>query len=165
MVDIRFDMFKKEDEKLEQERNNDVSIKPTVQKSKQEDNLQAFNAIRQQLTEVVRMLRTLEDRYNNMMKKVQLTDQNMIEEHKKLNSELRLVDSDLTDAKKELNELDYKFGMIIKELDLCAKRKDVDLIRKYIELWQPTLFIRREDADKLIDQILKEKIRKKEKVL
>lgn len=154
-------LFKKE--KKEEGEVKEEAIKLSKKQAQQRE--QTIDAIKQQLTELVRILRTLEDRYNNLMKKVQLTDQNMIEEHKRLNKELKITDSDLIDAKKELNELDYKFSLIMKELELCAKKKDVDLIKKYIELWQPMNFIRKKDTEKLIDDLLKERVKKKEKVL
>jgi len=136
-----------------------------VHKKQKKQDTHAFDQIKQQLVEAIRILRTLEDRYNNLTKKVQLTDKNMIQEHKILNKELRLVDSDLIDTKKVLNELDYKFGLVIKELNVRAKKKDVDFITKYLDLWQPMTFIRRKDADRLIDDLLKDKIKKKKKVI
>tara|TARA_Y100000034_G_scaffold87951_1_gene105497 strand:- start:135 stop:614 length:480 start_codon:yes stop_codon:yes gene_type:complete len=157
---MELNLFKKE------EKSKDPSKKQPINRSyshnkKQDPGLEQLNMVRHELTDVVRILRTLENRYNNLMKKVQLTDQNMIQEHKRLNKELKIVDSDLIDAKKELNELDYKFGLIIKELSLCAKKQDVDLIRRYMELWQPMNFIRKQDAEKMVDQMLKDRVKKK----
>ncbi len=137
---------------------------PKTSKNKAQEN-PALIQVRERLIEIVRILRTLEDRYNNLGRKAQLTDQNMIHEHKKLNKELKLVDSDLIETKKELNDLAYKYDMILKELELRAMKKDVDLVKRYIELWQPISFIRKKDAEKLIDNLIKNKIKKKEKVL
>lgn len=163
---MELSLFKKEGKPKEEQKPSPIYFQPKPQVHKQQSQQsQQFIMMRQQLTEVIRILRTLEDRYNNLIKKVQLTDQNMLQEHKRLNKELKIVDSDLIDAKKELNELDYKFGLIVKELEVCAKKQDVNLIKKYIELWQPMDFIRKKDADKLVDRMLKDKIKKKEKVL
>ena len=156
---MELNLFKKE-EKSQHPSNKQTFKMHHPSKQKQDQGLQQLNMVRHELTEVIRILRTLENRYNNLMKKVQLTDQNMIQEHKRLNKELKIVDSDLIDAKKELNELDYKFGLIIKELSLCAKKQDVDLIRKYLELWQPMNFIRKQDAEKMVDQMLKDSVKK-----
>lgn len=145
--------------------NNADSGRLDLSKVAQRQQYDLMSAAKQQLAEVVRVLRTLEDRYNNLMRKVQLTDQNMLSEHKRLNNELKLVDADLIDSKKELNELSYKFGLIIKELELTAKKQDVDLIKRYIELWQPMEFIRKKDAEKLVEDLLREKVKKKETVL
>ena len=157
---MELNLFKKEEKSKDPSKKQTLSMHHSKKKN-QDQGLQQLNVVRHELTDVVRILRTLENRYNNLMKKVQLTDQNMIQEHKRLNKELKIVDSDLIDSKKELNELDYKFGLIIKELSLCAKKQDVDLISKYMELWQPINFIRKQDAEKMIDQMLKDKTKKK----
>jgi hypothetical protein len=109
------------------------------------------------VTSQMRNLRTLEERYSNIKKKMQLTDSLMMKEHKRLHSSVRSANSEILMLKKDLTELTYKMDLILKELTLSAKSVDLESLKKYIGIWQPMDFVRKDEVEKLVDEILKEK--------
>ena len=64
--------------------------------------------------ELTRRSRMLEERYSNLERRSQVTEENMVEHHRKLSSEIRLLNGELADMKKaiaDLNEKMQKFSL------------------------------------------------------
>lgn len=97
-------------------------------------------------------LRILEEHTNNLRRKLQLTDQNLIQTHKKLMDEIRLVNNELSDMRRDINDVKDKIKLIIKELSDCARKQDVDILKKYIEMWEPVNFVTRSELQKILDE-------------
>ncbi len=102
------------------------------------------------LNELLRVLRTMEERFTNINRKLDVLESNFLAQQKKMNKDFMLAESDLVEMKKELSSFNYKLNLLGKELLLCARKGDVDSIRKYLEFWQPMNFIRREEAERFI---------------
>ena len=83
------------------------------QKSQKTDNSQELSTISSNIGNLNRRLRVLEERYTNLRKKSQLTDQNMLHIDKK----------------------------IIEEIKTCAKNEDIKVIEKYVNMWEPVKFV------------------------
>ncbi len=107
-----------------------------------------------ELNNISRRLMILEERYSSLRKKTQVTDQNMLNGNKKFMTEVQTAHSDLDDFKKRLDDMVDKMKIIIRELKECAKREDVDVLNKYINLWEPLNFVTRDSVDKMVnDQV------------
>ena len=119
-----------------------------------EDSPEQINEFIEKLNNLTRSVRTLEERYNNLRRRTQLTDHNILVQHQRLNKELRLNDSDLIDIKRGFQKLNNKIGMLDKELELCAKKQNLDILAKYIGYWRPLKFITRGEAEKIIQAAL-----------
>ena len=113
-------------------------------------------AIAQEVNNLGRRLRLLEDRTQTIREKVQLMDQNMLENNKKLMTEIKVTNADLSELKQKMLEIENKIILLIKELRMAAKKEDVDIMLKYTELWQPQNFVTREQVEKIAREILEE---------
>lgn len=100
--------------------------------------------------ELLRLLRTMEERYTNLNRKLDVLESNFLAQQKKMNKDSMIAESDLVEMKKELSGFSYKLNLLSKELSLCARKGDVDTLRKYLEFWQPMDFIRRDEAERFI---------------
>jgi len=65
--------------------------------------------------------------------------------------------SDINELKKEVNEIKDKVLEIIKELQSGANKSDVDVLRKYIEMWEPMNFVTHNEVQEIIDEKLAQK--------
>jgi hypothetical protein len=65
-------------------------------------------------------------------------------------TEIKANQSQLDDFRKELNDMKEKFKMMISEIKECAKRQEVDVLKKYINMWEPINFVTRNEMMKLI---------------
>lgn|SRR3989338_2859434 len=113
-----------------------------------------FQSMGQEVNNVSRRLRLLEDRTQNLRQKVQLTDQNMLDNQRKLLTEIKTNADDIAEMKHQIQEVENKIVMLIKELRMCANKEDVDIMSKYLEFWQPQTFVTREQVEKIIQEML-----------
>ena len=51
--------------------------------------------------------------------------------------------------------------MIIKELRLTARKSDIDVMKRYIELWNPVKFVTADYAEKIAREVAEERLAKK----
>lgn len=104
----------------------------------------------ERLNELLRLLRTIEERFTNSNRKLEVLESNFLTQQKKMNKDFLLAESDLVEMKKELSGFNYKITLMQKELSLCARKSDVDVLRRYLDFWQPLDFIRRDEAERFI---------------
>jgi len=102
-------------------------------------------------------LKISEERYNDLRKKILLIEQNMISNHKKAMNEVKMLDSDIAELHNKINMIEERMILIIKELKLTAKKEDVDVMKKYVELWNPMRFATKDQVEKMIQENLSKK--------
>ncbi|MAG47112.1 hypothetical protein CL617_00780 [archaeon] len=97
-------------------------------------------------------LRILESRYSLMRDRMLVINQNMIDQYKKINMEMKLVNDDVKDMKNDLNELKEMNKHIISELQTFARKENFKVLEKYINLWNPLNFVTEDEVVKLIEE-------------
>lgn len=107
------------------------------------------------LMEVAGTLKVLEDKFVNLRKKAQLTDQALIDTQQRLSKEKKLLYEELKDTKVELREILEELKLVKSELSGVVKAKDLDVLEKYLSFWNPSDFITRDEAQRLIDEVKK----------
>lgn len=121
-------------------------VAPDLSRSLQELTLSVNN--------IARRTRVLEDGFQSMRKKAQITDQNALRENKRINTEIRAIDSDINDLKRSIEDIKSKMMLIIKELKLSAKREDFDTLQKYINLWEPVNFVTQNEVERIVKRVM-----------
>lgn len=105
---------------------------------------------------VIRRLRVIESRFENVRKKLQFVEQNMLEANKKLQTEVKTTNMELLELKSGMLELQSRIRMIVKEVQLRADKEDVDVLKKYLSYWEPIKFVTAEQVEKIVRRILEE---------
>ena len=108
--------------------------------------------------DMVSRTRVLEGKYNLLRDRVLVINQNMIDEYKRLLIELKGLNSDIKDVRDDVFKIKEALKHLIKELDLFARKEDVKVLEKYINLWNPMKFTTEQD----VINIIKEHSRHKE---
>lgn len=122
--------------------------------SKKPQNTNQMQDIILQLNDVSRRLLILEERYSNLRKKTQITDQNMLENSKGYNKQLATMRDSLASFSHQLGDTNDKIKLVIRELQEGAKKQDVDVLTRYVDMWNPVNFVSRDEVFKLIkDQV------------
>ncbi|MEK6849841.1 MAG: hypothetical protein AABY01_04725, partial [Nanoarchaeota archaeon] len=85
---------------------------------------------------------------------LQLIEQNMLAHQKKAAMDSKNAQSDLLEIKKTVRVMEDRIIMAIKELQMTARKEDVDVLKRYIEMWDPLRFVSNDQVDKLIDEKL-----------
>lgn len=112
-----------------------------------------------QINEIARAVKLMEDKYSNLRRKVQISDENYLSQQKKVSDEIRVMQSDVLEIKRAVEDIREKMRLIVKELRSTAKEEDVKVVQKYLDLWEPVQFVTRPEARKMIDRAVEEKFR------
>lgn len=138
----------------EQERANEPKHSSLFGKHEHEAPSMSVSDLSNQINNISRRLRILEERYTNLKKDAQLTEQSLIKTTKEINRELKTNNSEMVDFRSEFLDLKDKVRLIVKELKACAKTEDVQTLQKYIDLWEPINFVTRNELNKNIKEIV-----------
>ncbi|MCX8147525.1 MAG: hypothetical protein N3D84_03595 [Candidatus Woesearchaeota archaeon] len=114
--------------------------------------------ISNQLNNLSRRLRILEERHTIIRKNAQLTDQTIIKLNKEIKNELSAIHSDFAELRRDFLDLKEKVKLIVKELIECAKTEDVKILEKYINIWDPIKFVTRSEVEKIVSDIVEERL-------
>lgn len=117
---------------------------------------QAQGDMPNQLHNLSRRLRLLEERYENLRKKIQAGEQQDLKEKKELEKNMKAFSAELTDYRRDFYDLRDKVRLIVKELKACAKSEDVKILQNYFNLWDPVKFVTEDRIEQLIEEKLEE---------
>jgi predicted nucleic acid-binding Zn-ribbon protein len=101
-----------------------------------------------------RRVKILEERYTNIRSKFQVTEQNMINKNKNFFSEIKTLNLEITEIKKEMNEIKDRMVSLLKELEAFAKKENVDILKKYIDLWNPVSFVTKNEIEAIVREVI-----------
>lgn len=118
-------------------------------------NATPFESLSANVTGLGSRLRVIEERYSNIRKKTQMTDENLLDFERDIRSEIQSLNQDVLDIKSSLNELKEKILSISSELKGTVHEHDLKVLERYVEMWEPLNFITKEEAKELIDKINK----------
>ena len=70
-----------------------------------------------------------------------------------MKKDMRNVDDQMIDTKATVSKLDQKMGLVIQELKSFADKREMDVLRKYLEYVNPMQFVTQDQFDKLREEI------------
>ena len=109
-----------------------------------------------------RRLRLLEEGFTNLRRFFQVTEENVISKNKHFSVEIKTLTSDINEIRKELQELREKLMLVIRELQTVARKEEVKVLEKYINLWNPIKFVTQNEVEQIINEVLDKRNDKKE---
>jgi len=95
--------------------------------------------------DTLRHLRVLEERFMNLRRKSQLTDEKLLGAEQKLATELKSLSQELVDMRRAVADLQENMNLMKGELAHAASQYDLKALEKYVEYWQPLDFVTKED--------------------
>ena len=75
-----------------------------------------------------------------------------MDHYKSLNSDIKLINEDIKEIKEDMENLKNTTKNLIRELKLFAKKEQVKVLEKYINMWNPLNFTTEEDVLELIEK-------------
>ncbi len=108
--------------------------------------------ITQVIVELNNRIRTLENKYNLLGERLLVVNQNMIEEYKRLLREMKIINDDTREIRQEVFLTQDAMRNIVKEMELFAKKEQVKVLEKYLDLINPMRFVTEEEVEKLVVQ-------------
>ena len=95
-------------------------------------------------------IRVLENKYNTVNEHLLMINQNMIEEYKKMIEEMKAIDTELKQAKQDIFNIKETVKKMVRETEIFARKDELKVLEKYINLWNPINFVTQEDLDKIL---------------
>ncbi len=95
-------------------------------------------------------VRSNEGRYNLLRDRVLVINQNMVEEWKKSTTELRLLNDEIKALKLDMFRMKDTMKHLISELEQYARKEDVKVLEKYVNLWNPMKFVTESELKKIL---------------
>lgn len=108
--------------------------------------------ITQVIVELNNRIRTLENKYNLLGERLLVVNQNMIEEYKRLLREMKIINEDTREIRQEVFLTQDALRNIVKEMELFAKKEQVKVLEKYLDLINPMRFVTEEEVEKIVVQ-------------
>ncbi len=113
-----------------------------------------LTGINEELNNISRKIRLIEDHNSNFQKKYTVSEQNLVSRNKRLSNEIKAINTEMLELRHLIDTLDNKLLLIIKELKLCAKKEKVELLTRYINLWEPIKFVTRREVERIVEEII-----------
>ncbi len=107
------------------------------------------------INELNTRIRILEGKYNLTRERMLVINQNMLDHYKKLTTNIKTIEEDITEIKESLNLLKNTLKNTLKELQFLARKEDLKILEKYINMWDPLKVITKEEIEEIIEKRLK----------
>ena len=107
---------------------------------------------REELNAISGRLKILENRYNDVRKMIDFVETNMITNQRKTNEEIRESSNEIYNLKRSIEEIQNVILAIKNELSLKSDKEEIEVMKKYTELWDPTRFVTIDQVQKMIDE-------------
>lgn len=95
-------------------------------------------------------IRTLESKHQLFGEHLLVINRNMIEEYKKTLEEFKRTQDEISNMKKDILEIKEVLRKFAKEFNFFAKKEDLMVLEKYINLWNPMEFVTTEELQKTL---------------
>ena len=113
-----------------------------------------ISGVSNEINSLSRRLRLLEESSANLRRFFQVTEENTIARNKHYSAEIKTINSDVSEIRKEMQEIREKLLLVIKELQSVARKDEVKVLEKYINLWNPVKFVSQNEIESIINEIL-----------
>ena len=131
-----------------------VQLPPTMMQQQIAQKKRDITTDVMEMSEVVRdtsgRIRVIEERYSNLRKILQVNEQNTLKISRDLKSEVKMLSDEVIEIKTLLSDMKEELKLVISELKVSAKKEDVTVLEKYINLWEPLNFVTQRDVDSIV---------------
>ncbi len=103
------------------------------------------------VTDVAARLKVLEERYANLSRREQLSEQTMMRFEKELRSDLRALQERLLETRKHVSDVREKLETMKGQVAKAADKHELRVIEAYLNMIQPMQFVTRAEAKKILE--------------
>ncbi len=93
----------------------------------------------------------LESKLNTLRREVDILKENLLKRMSQLAKESKAGATDILELRREQELMQQKMDLIIKELKQTAGREEVQVLKKYIEYWNPLTFVTQHDLERFFE--------------
>lgn len=105
------------------------------------------------VSEIATRLKLAEQRYANLQKRNQLTEDAFLQFERDMRSEVRALTQRSVELRRQITEINEKIDVMLGELGKVVKRHEFAVVERYLDMWQPMKFITHDEARKMIKDL------------
>jgi len=106
-------------------------------------------------------LRSIEQRVGTIQRQLQVNEQNLIATERKTFANEKTLREELQDVRKEISVVKDAINQIAKEVGNMASHQEVEVMKKYLDLWEPVKFVTQHQVERIIaEELGRESIKK-----
>ncbi len=106
--------------------------------------------INQIIQDIDSRIRSLESKNTLLRERIEIINQNSLNQSKKYIAELKKSNTEFQKVKKDIISLKKTNNQIIRELKLLATKEQIKTLEKYIDLLNPTDFITKKELKEIL---------------
>ena len=108
--------------------------------------------VSEQINSLNGRLRVIEERISNLNRKFEVNESNDLEKQKRTNIEFKTLNSEIMEIKRTIENIQEKIEVITREMPNLAARDELEVLKKYIEMWDPMRFVTRDEFEKRLKE-------------
>ena len=97
-------------------------------------------------------VKSLESKLNGLRREFELVKNNATRTSQDSKQKIKNINSELTDLQHKVSKMDQKLDLIVAELKRTAGSEELDVLKKYIEFWNPIEFVTQRDIERIVEQ-------------
>lgn len=103
------------------------------------------------LSKIYVWIKGIESKLNNLRRELDVLKEDNAKKYGGLDKEMKVINSEVLEIKREREKTIEKMDLIIKELKLTAGKEEMMTIKKYLDLWSPMNFVTQRDVERVVE--------------
>jgi hypothetical protein len=99
-------------------------------------------------------IRALEGKVNNLLREVEVLKNDFTRKQSELGKDVKMVNDDFLELRHQQEGMLQKMDLVVKELRKTAGMEEVQVLKKYLELWSPLNFVTQRDVERMVESKL-----------
>lgn len=93
----------------------------------------------------------LEDQIFEIKNQISSGEEGIFSIGKKVKKEIEDIRQEVLELKQVIDNIKGDFDKIAEEVNMSARKTDLEILYKYVKMWDPMSFVRREELERLLD--------------
>lgn len=94
----------------------------------------------------------LEDQILEIKNQINSSEEGVFSISKKIKKEVEGVKQEILDLKHIIDDIKEEFNKLCEGINSSARKTDLETLYKYVKMWDPMSFVRREELERLLDE-------------
>jgi predicted nucleic acid-binding Zn-ribbon protein len=113
-----------------------------------------------EIGQVTRRVKLLESTIETLRSTIQSLEQNFVREQKESRRDIKVLEEENNELKDSVRTTRDTMKLIVQDIRDLANKQDVEIIKRYLDMWNPVHFITREQMEKRLEEERQDNIHK-----
>jgi len=106
--------------------------------------------------DLLNRIRSIEGKYSILGEQLLVVNENTLDSYKDLAKEIKVISEEIKEIRQDLSNFKETIKQLVKETEMFARKEQIKVLEKYINLWNPMEFITTEELDNILKQKLQD---------